>query len=163
MSAGCSAILKVLHFHSNQRSHTLNSPLQPAEQNPTLATLIATLVPKYLDPTAYIVINGAVEQTTALLTHRFDHIFYTGSGGVGRVIARAAAEHLTPITLELGGKSPACVFDDADVKTVGKRIMWGKYSNSGQVRARSWPGSKLRGLTIDPSPRRSASGELCSD
>lgn len=93
---------------------------------------MASLVPKYLDPTAYKVVNGAIDQTTALLSHRFDHIFYTGSGQVGKIIARAAAEHLTPVTLELGGKSPACVFDDADVDIISRRIMWGKYTNGGQ-------------------------------
>lgn len=60
---------------------------------------MAKLVPAYLDPSAYIVVNGAVEETTALLKLKFDHIFYTGSGHVGKIIARAAAEHLTPTTL----------------------------------------------------------------
>ncbi|KAL8277569.1 hypothetical protein RQP46_010001 [Phenoliferia psychrophenolica] len=115
IAAGCAAILK------------------PAEQNTTLAALWAALVPKYLDQSAYILINGAVEETTALLKLRFDHIFYTGSGTVGRIVAKAAAEHLTPVTLELGGKSPACICDDADVTIAGRRIMWGKYNNSGQI------------------------------
>ncbi|KAK4700714.1 hypothetical protein P7C70_g5527, partial [Phenoliferia sp. Uapishka_3] len=114
ISAGCPALLK------------------PAEQNPAVATLIAQLVPKYLDPKSYKVINGAIDETTELLKLKFDHIFYTGSGTVGKIVAKAAAEHLTPVTLELGGKSPALVFDDADVKTIARRIIWGKYLNSGQ-------------------------------
>jgi aldehyde dehydrogenase (NAD+) len=63
------------------------------------------LFPKYLDSSAFKIVNGAIPQTTALLALRFDHIFYTGSGNVGRIIAKAAAQHLTPVTLELGGKS----------------------------------------------------------
>ncbi|KAM0756665.1 aldehyde dehydrogenase [Meredithblackwellia eburnea MCA 4105] len=115
IAAGCPAIIK------------------PAEQNPATATLLATLIPKYLDTSAYIVVNGAVDQATALLKLRYDHIFYTGSGNVGKIIAKAAAEHLTPVTLELGGKSPACVFDDANIEVVARRIMWGKWANSGQI------------------------------
>ncbi|KAL8281359.1 hypothetical protein RQP46_006393 [Phenoliferia psychrophenolica] len=115
IAAGCTAILK------------------PAEQNPAVSTLFTSLIAKYLDPAAYVVVNGAVDETTALLSHRYDHIFYTGSGRVGRIVAKAAAEHLTPVTLELGGKSPACIFDDANVTTIGRRLLWGKWSNSGQI------------------------------
>ncbi|BGP39510.1 Hexadecenal dehydrogenase [Rhodotorula kratochvilovae] len=115
ISAGCTALVK------------------PAEQAPATAALIATLLPKYLDPTAFICILGAVPQATALLKLRFDHIFYTGSGGVGRIVAKAAAEHLTPVTLELGGKSPAVVLDDADVEVVARRIVWAKFVNAGQI------------------------------
>ncbi|ORY88124.1 Aldehyde/histidinol dehydrogenase [Leucosporidium creatinivorum] len=107
--------------------------LKPAEQAPATAALLASLIPKYLDNQAYKVVLGAVEQTTKLLELKFDHIFYTGSGNIGKIIARAAAEHLTPITLELGGKSPAIVFDDANIDVVGRRIMWGKYTNAGQI------------------------------
>lgn len=88
IAAGCTAIIK------------------PAEQSQATAKLVAELVPKYLDSSAYRVVNGAIDETTALLKLQFDHIFYTGSSFVGRVIARAAAEFLTPTTLELGGKSP---------------------------------------------------------
>lgn len=70
---------------------------------------------------------------TELLTQRFDHIFYTGNSTVGRLIAHAAADHLTPITLELGGKSPAWVDDDARLNQVARRIVWGKYLNAGQT------------------------------
>ncbi|GAA6056638.1 hypothetical protein JCM3770_006323 [Rhodotorula araucariae] len=115
IAAGCTALIK------------------PAEQAPATAALIASLLPKYLDPTAFICILGAVPQATALLKLRFDHIFYTGSGGVGRIVAKAAAEHLTPVTLELGGKSPAVVLDDADVEVVARRIVWAKFVNAGQI------------------------------
>lgn len=94
--------------------------------------LLANLFPRYLDSSAYIVVNGAVEQSTELLKHRFDHIFYTGSGNIGKIIAKAAAEHLTPVTLELGGKSPAVIFDDANLKVSARRIAWGKFVNAGQ-------------------------------
>ncbi len=69
---------------------------------------------------AVAVVTGAVDETTALLEQRFDHIFYTGNGKVGRVVMRAAAEHLTPVTLELGGKSPAIVAADANVEVAGE-------------------------------------------
>ena len=68
------------------------------------AQLLATLVPKYLNQDCYRVINGGVEETTALLKLKWDFIFYTGNGTVGRIVAKAAAEHLTPSVLELGGK-----------------------------------------------------------
>ncbi|TCD62396.1 hypothetical protein EIP91_006950 [Steccherinum ochraceum] len=108
--------------------------IKPSEHTPTCASLMAQLVPKYLDPEAYIVVNGAVEETNALLTHRWDHIFFTGSGKVGKIIATAAAQLLTPVTLELGGKSPVIVAEDCtDVDLAAKRILWGKTSNAGQV------------------------------
>jgi aldehyde dehydrogenase (NAD+) len=79
------------------------------------------------------VVTGAVDETTALLEQRFDHIFYTGNGKVGRVVMRAAAEHLTPVTLELGGKSPAIVAADANIAVAAKRIAWAKFLNAGQT------------------------------
>ena len=79
------------------------------------------------------VVNGGVEETTALLKERFDYIFYTGSTTVGRIIGAAANKHLTPVTLELGGKSPVYVDDDANVEVAAKRILWGKIVNAGQV------------------------------
>lgn len=94
IAAGCTAILK------------------PAEQSQFSAAMIADLVPKYLDPEAFKVVNGGIAETTALLKLRWDHIFYTGSAQVGKVVARAAAEYLTSCTLELvslvvGGLSAA--------------------------------------------------------
>jgi len=107
--------------------------LKPSEVTPTVAALIDELVPKYFDANTVAVVTGAVEETTALLDQRFDHIFYTGNGKVGRVVMRAAAEHLTPVTLELGGKSPAIVAADANIKVAATRIAWAKFLNAGQT------------------------------
>ena len=93
----------------------------------------ADLIPKYLDSEAITVVEGAIPETTALLEQRFDHIFYTGNGTVGRIIMAAAAKHLTPVTLELGGKSPCYVHKSADLKTTARRICWGKFTNAGQI------------------------------
>jgi aldehyde dehydrogenase (NAD+) len=78
-------------------------------------------------------VEGGIPETTALLAERFDHIFYTGNGTVGRVVMRAAAEHLTPVTLELGGKSPAFVDRDTDLDVVADRLVRGKFLNAGQT------------------------------
>ncbi len=94
---------------------------------------MAELVPKYLDTDAYAVVNGGVPETTALLNLRWDHIFYTGGVSVGRIIATAAANHITPVTLELGGKSPVVVDAGYDLDLAAKRILFGKAGNSGQV------------------------------
>ena len=107
--------------------------LKPSEVTPTVAALIEELVPEYFEANTVAVVTGAVEETTALLEQRFDHIFYTGNGSVGRVVMRAAAEHLTPVTLELGGKSPAIVAADANIKVAAKRIAWAKFLNAGQT------------------------------
>ena len=77
--------------------------------------------------------TGGVEEATALLAERFDHIFYTGNGRVGRVVMTAAAQHLTPVTLELGGKSPAVVAADANLAVAARRIAWAKFLNAGQT------------------------------
>lgn len=108
--------------------------IKPSEHTPACATELARLIPQYLDPDAYVVVNGAVEQTSALLSYRWDHIFFTGSGKIGKIIATAAAQKLTPVTLELGGKSPVIVGEDCDVELAAKRILWGKSLNVGQVR-----------------------------
>ena len=107
--------------------------LKPSEVTPSVAALVEELVPKYFDSSTVAVVTGAVEQTTALLKERFDHIFYTGNGQVGRIVMRAAAEHLTPVTLELGGKSPAIVVADANIDVAAKRIAWAKFLNAGQT------------------------------
>ncbi len=107
--------------------------LKPSELAPATSRLIGMLVPDYLDRRAVAVVEGGVEPTTALLKERFDHIFYTGSGRVGRIIARAAAEHLTPVTLELGGKSPVFVDETVPLADAAKRIVWAKFLNSGQT------------------------------
>ena len=107
--------------------------LKPSELAPATSALIARLVPEHLDREAVHVVEGAVPETTALLEERFDHIFYTGNGTVGRIVLEAAAAHLTPVTLELGGKSPAYVADDADLPVTARRLVWGKFTNAGQT------------------------------
>ena len=107
--------------------------LKPSEVTPATSALIAELVPQYLDSRAFAVVEGAVPETTALLEQRFDHIFYTGGAAVGRIVMKAAAEHLTPVTLELGGKSPAIVDESADLASTARRLAWGKALNAGQT------------------------------
>ena len=107
--------------------------IKPSEVAAATSALIARLVPRYLDPDAVAVVEGGVEQTTALLTHRFDHILYTGNGQVGRIVMTAAARYLTPVTLELGGKSPCIVTRNANLATTARRIAWGKWMNAGQT------------------------------
>ncbi|CCM02302.1 uncharacterized protein FIBRA_04392 [Fibroporia radiculosa] len=107
--------------------------LKPSELCTTVAALLTELLPKYLDTEVYEIVNGGVEETTKILELPFNHILYTGNGNVGRIVATAAAKHLTPVTLELGGKSPCVIDPDCDVKVAAKRIMWGRLVNSGQL------------------------------
>lgn len=107
--------------------------LKPSEIAPATADAVARLLPDYLDSRVVQVVTGGVPETTKLLEERFDHIFYTGNGTVGRIVMRAAAEHLTPVTLELGGKSPAIVAADARIDVTARRIAWGKWINAGQT------------------------------
>jgi len=107
--------------------------IKPSEVAANTSALLAELVPRYLDERCIKVVEGAVPETTALLEQRFDHIFYTGSTSVGRIVMKAAAEHLTPVTLELGGKSPCVVDERIDLKTAARRIAWGKFWNAGQT------------------------------
>ncbi|MFF5313654.1 aldehyde dehydrogenase family protein [Streptomyces massasporeus] len=106
---------------------------KPSELSPATSAALARLLPAYLDADAVAVVEGGVPETTALLAERFDHIFYTGNGTVGRIVLRAAAEHLTPVTLELGGKSPAFVDRDTDLAVVAERLAHGKFLNAGQT------------------------------
>ena len=107
--------------------------LKPSEIAAHTAELMAELILQYLDQDAVTVIQGGVPETTALLKERFDHIVYTGSGEVGRIVMRAAAEHLTPVTLELGGKSPCVIDPGVDLNMAAKRLLWGKFLNAGQT------------------------------
>jgi aldehyde dehydrogenase (NAD+) len=107
--------------------------IKPSEVAPATSQVLGRLLPEHLDASAVHVVEGAVPETTALLAERFDHIFYTGNGTVGRVVLEAAARHLTPVTLELGGKSPAYVADDADLEVTARRLVWGKFTNAGQT------------------------------
>ncbi|GHC97936.1 aldehyde dehydrogenase [Streptomyces violarus] len=106
---------------------------KPSELAPATSAALARLVPQYLDTDAVAVVEGGVPETTALLEQRFDHIFYTGNGTVGRIVMSAAARHLTPVTLELGGKSPVFVDRDTDLNTVAARLAAGKFLNAGQT------------------------------
>ena len=107
--------------------------LKPSEITPRCSAVVAELIPRYLDPDGVRVIEGGVAETTALLEQKFDHIFFTGSTTVGRVVAQAAAQHLTPVTLELGGKSPCIVDREVDLEVAARRIVWGKFFNAGQT------------------------------
>ena len=106
---------------------------KPSELAPACSAVLARLLPRYVDPEAVVVVEGGVEETTALLAERWDHIFFTGSTAVGHVIAEAAAKHLTPTVLELGGKSPTYVHTGADIEITARRILWGKLLNAGQT------------------------------
>lgn len=107
--------------------------VKPSEVAGHTSATLARLLAEYLDPEAITVVEGGVEDTTALLQQRFDHIFYTGNGTVGRIVMRAAAEHLTPVTLELGGKSPAYVDNSIDLAAAARRLAYGKFVNAGQT------------------------------
>jgi acyl-CoA reductase-like NAD-dependent aldehyde dehydrogenase len=107
--------------------------IKPSELAEQTAAILAKLVPLYLEPRAFKVVNGAVAETTELLAQRFDHILYTGNGQVARIVAAAAAKNLTPLTLELGGKSPALVDATADLAVTARRLAWGAFTNSGQT------------------------------
>ncbi|GAA2060584.1 aldehyde dehydrogenase family protein [Leifsonia soli] len=107
--------------------------LKPSELAPATSAAMARLIPQYLDARAVAVVEGGVEDTTDLLAQRWDHIFYTGNGRVGRIVAAAAVENLTPVTLELGGKSPVYVDDTVDIAAAAQRIAWGKFMNAGQT------------------------------
>ena len=107
--------------------------IKPSEYAPRTAETIAALVQRHFPPEVVQVITGDAEVGARLLEERFDHIFFTGSTRVGRLVMAAAARHLTPVTLELGGKSPAIVLDDADLVATARRLVWGKGMNAGQT------------------------------
>ncbi|GFP89820.1 aldehyde dehydrogenase [Phtheirospermum japonicum] len=108
--------------------------LKPSEVAPASSALMAELLSKYMDTSAVKVVQGGVLETTALLEQKWDKIFYTGNGTVGRIILTAAAKHLTPVVLELGGKCPVVVNSDVDIKVAVRRIITGKWgSNNGQA------------------------------
>ncbi len=115
IAAGCTAVLK------------------PSESAPNAARIMQHVVAKSLDPEAYQVLQGAVPETTALLDCKWDKIFYTGGLTVGRIIAKKAAETLTPVALELGGRNPAIITKNADPRLAARRLLWAKLLNVGQV------------------------------
>jgi aldehyde dehydrogenase (NAD+) len=115
ISSGCCAILK------------------PSPYTPNVAKVMEELIHQTFEPGYITIIQGNREVNELLLQQRFDIIFFTGSPAVGKVVMRAAAEHLTPVVLELGGKSPCIVDADADVDVAAKRVAWGKTINAGQT------------------------------
>lgn len=115
IAAGCCAVIK------------------PSEVATSFSSTLAELLPKYLDNDAFRVIEGAVPEITRLLELQWDHIFYTGNGNIARIISTAAARHLTPLTLELGGKSPVIIDPETDPDLAAKRILYGKSQNAGQL------------------------------
>ena len=107
--------------------------LKPSEVAPASSALMAELVPRYLDNDAIAVIEGDGAVSQELIAQGFDHLLFTGGTEIGRKVYEGAAPHLTPVTLELGGKSPVIVAADADIDVAAKRIAWTKLINSGQI------------------------------
>ncbi|KAI1425035.1 Aldehyde/histidinol dehydrogenase [Xylaria sp. FL1777] len=115
ISAGCTAVIK------------------PSESAPATAMVIKEMVEKYLDPESFHVVNGAIPETTALLNEKWEKILYTGNSTVARIVAKKAAETLTPVALELGGKNPAFISKASNLPLAARRLLWGKCTNAGQV------------------------------
>lgn len=107
--------------------------LKPSELPANTSKLMAEMVNSNFAPEFFKVVEGGVTETQQLLEQRFDKIFFTGSVAVGRIVYQAAAKHLTPVTLELGGKSPAFILDDTHLEVYVKRLMWAKFVNAGQT------------------------------
>ncbi|KAB8079247.1 Aldehyde/histidinol dehydrogenase [Aspergillus leporis] len=107
--------------------------IKPSENAPNCAVVLQRIVEAALDPSCYTVIQGGIPETQALLAERWDKIFFTGGATVGRIIAKAAAPHLTPVVLELGGINPAIITKNADPRLVARRLLWGKLMNAGQI------------------------------
>lgn len=115
IAAGCTAVVK------------------PSEVSPATAMVMQRVIEASLDKEAYPVVQGGVEETSALLNEKWDKIFYTGNAQVGTIIAKKAAETLTPVCLELGGRNPAIITKNADMRIAARRLLWGKFLNAGQV------------------------------
>ncbi|KAL0069664.1 Hexadecenal dehydrogenase [Marasmius tenuissimus] len=107
--------------------------VKPSEQTPATSALMAEVVHKYLDTSLVRVVNGAIPETTRLLEKPWGHILYTGGGRVAKIISAAAAKTLSPVSLELGGKSPVFIDPACDLKVAARRILWGKIANAGQT------------------------------
>ncbi|MGG0259189.1 aldehyde dehydrogenase [Bacillus mycoides] len=107
--------------------------LKPSELTPNVSKVLTRMLGELFPEELVSVIEGGVEESTALLKEPFDYIFFTGSVGVGKVVMEAAAKKLTPLTLELGGKSPCIVHKDAKIDVTARRIVWGKFLNAGQT------------------------------
>ena len=107
--------------------------LKPSEYSKNTSILLEKILSNVFDPGHVVVVNGGVDISTKLLEFKWDYIFFTGSIGVGKIIAKAAAKNLTPTTLELGGKNPCIVDETASIEISAKRIVWGKFTNCGQT------------------------------
>ncbi|MBW4447823.1 MAG: aldehyde dehydrogenase [Spirirestis rafaelensis WJT71-NPBG6] len=107
--------------------------IKPSELAPHTSRVLADIITKHFDPAYITVLEGGVETSQQLLAEKFDHIFFTGGTAVGKIVMEAAAKHLTPVTLELGGKSPCIVDSDINLEQTVRRITWGKFLNAGQT------------------------------
>ena len=107
--------------------------LKPSELTPNTSKIIAEIITESFETNHVEVVQGGVEVSQKLLSQRWDYVFFTGSVAVGKIVAKAAAENLTPVTLELGGKNPCIIDETANVKLAAKRIVWGKFINGGQT------------------------------
>ncbi|MGI4835360.1 MAG: aldehyde dehydrogenase family protein [Janthinobacterium lividum] len=107
--------------------------IKPAEQTPATSALLRRMTQALFRPDEVLVVEGGKDEATALLALPWDHIFFTGSPAVGKVVMRAAAEHLSGLTLELGGKSPAIVDETANLRDAAEKLVWGKFLNAGQT------------------------------
>jgi len=107
--------------------------LKPSENTPHSSALMKKMVAAIFDENEVAVVEGGVDTSTALLKLPFNHIFFTGAPSIGKIVMKAAAEHLASVTLELGGKSPTIVDETANVQTAARRIAWGKFMNNGQI------------------------------
>ncbi|XP_051823481.1 aldehyde dehydrogenase family 3 member B1 isoform X1 [Antechinus flavipes] len=107
--------------------------LKPSELSSGVEKVIGEVLPRYLDKNCFAVVLGGPQETSALLENRFDYIFFTGNTTVGRIVMAAASQHLTPITLELGGKNPCYVDDNCDLQNVANRVAWFRFFNAGQT------------------------------
>ena len=107
--------------------------LKPSEIAPYSSQVLADIIQKYFDPAYIAVVEGGIETSQQLLAEKFDHIFFTGGTAIGKTVMQAAAKHLTPVTLELGGKSPCIVDSDINIEYTARRITWGKFINAGQT------------------------------
>ncbi|NNC46319.1 MAG: aldehyde dehydrogenase family protein, partial [Winogradskyella sp.] len=107
--------------------------IKPSEMTPHSSEMMATIVKEVFNEDEVVLIQGEVEVSQNLLKLPFNHIFFTGSPNVGKIVMEAAAKHLSSVTLELGGKSPTIIDETANLKTAAKKVMWGKYLNCGQI------------------------------
>lgn len=107
--------------------------LKPSEVAACTSGIVADMIQKTFDPAYIAVVEGGIEVNQTILAERFDHIFFTGGTAIGKIVMTAAAQHLTPVTLELGGKSPCIVDADIHVEHAARRIVWGKFINAGQT------------------------------